>query len=199
MKNFIMMLKIKEGEPWVMWPNNLVDNFIEFPANKIFDYDGNFDFKVVFEFETPITKKCSLFSKLPDYVGIDLEEYGFTFIYTDDKKHTEYVYTDFKFEINTKYEFHIKKRENIISVYLNNILVLNEFLKHKLASDNISHIIFGAGNFPKNNFNLNYFSVILHSVEITKEKELISKHDFNLFIHNKSFDLTNNCNFIYKI
>lgn len=77
--------------------------------------------------------------------------------------------------------------------------MFNEFLKNKLASDDISHIIFGAGNFPKNDFNLNYFPVILHNVEIVKEKELISKHDFEIFIHDKSLDLTNNCNFIYKI
>lgn len=193
------MLKIKEGEPWVMWPNNLVDNFIDFPANKIFDYDGNFDFKVVFQFETPINKKCSLFSKLPDYVGVDIEEYGFTFIYTDENKYTEYLFTDYKWEINTKYQIHIKKRKNVISLYVNESLIFNEFLKNKLASDDISHIIFGAGNFPKNNFNLNYFPVILHNVEIVKEKDLISKHDFEIFIHDKSFDVTNNCNFIYKI
>lgn len=193
------MLKIKEGEPWVMWPNNLVDNFVDFPANKIFDYDGNFDFKVVFEFETPITKKCSLFSKLPDYVGVDIEEYGFTFIFTDETKHTEYIFTDYKWEPNKVYNLHIKKRKNVISLYINESLIFNEFLKNKLASDDISHIIFGAGNFPKNNFNLNYFSVILHNVEVVKEKEVISKHEFETFIHDKSFDLTNNCNFIYKI
>lgn len=193
------MLKIKEGEPWVMWPNNLVDNFIEFPANKIFDYDGNFDFKMVFAFEVPITKKCSLFSKLPDYVGVDIEEYGFTFIYTDENKHTEYVFMDYKWEINTKYELHIKKIKNVISVYINDSLIFDEFLKGKLASDDISHIVFGAGNFPKNNFNLNYFSVILHYLSIKKEGILISEHLFDNFIHNKSFDKTNNCNFIYKI
>lgn len=193
------MLKIKEGEPWVMWPNNLVDNFIDFPANKIFDYDGNFDFKMVFEFETPIRKKCALFSKLPNYVGVDLVEHGFTFIFTDETNNSEYIYTDYKWEINTKYHLHVKKRKNVISLYINGSLIFNEFITKKLASDDVSHIIFGAGNFPKNDFNLNYFSVILHSVEITKEKDLISKHDFEKFINNKSFDVTNNCNFIYKI
>ena len=154
---------------------------------------------MVFQFETPINKKCSLFSKLPDYVGVDIEEYGFTFIYTDENKHTEYLFTDYKWEINTKYQIHIKKRKNVISLYVNESLIFNEFLKNKLASDDISHIIFGAGNFPKNGINLNYTNVTLHQLEIIKENSLICKHEFETFIYNKSFDETDNCNFIYKI
>ncbi len=43
------MLKITKGNPWVMWPDSLVENFITDPANKILDYNGNFDFKLIFE------------------------------------------------------------------------------------------------------------------------------------------------------
>ena len=43
------MLRIEKGNPWAMWPDNLVDNFIDNPANKIFDYEGNFMFHLVFE------------------------------------------------------------------------------------------------------------------------------------------------------
>ena len=38
-----------------------------------------------------------------------------------------------------------------------------------------------------------------HEIEIKKDGVVICKHDFKKIIHNKSFDLTNNCNFINKI
>ena len=43
------MLRVEEGSPWAMWPNNLVDNFIDNPANKIFDHEGSFTFNLTFE------------------------------------------------------------------------------------------------------------------------------------------------------
>lgn len=193
------MLKIQEGEPWVMWPDKLVGNFIDYPANKIFDYDGDYEFTIDFEFERPILKKQTLFSKLPSYFGFDLEPNGFTFIYTEEDNNTEYVSVNYQWQHKERYKLKILKRSFEIFIYIDDILIMTEFLKTKLKVDDISHIIFGAGNFPKNGFNLNYFSVILHSVKIIKDSELISDHEFNKFIHNKSFDLTNNCNFIYKI
>ena len=45
------MLKINKGGPWIMWPNSLVENFIEFPANKIFDFDGDYSFLLEFELD----------------------------------------------------------------------------------------------------------------------------------------------------
>lgn len=88
------MLKIEEGKPWVMWPDILVANFIDYPANKILDYDGDFTFKLKFELTKPIKKKSTLFSKLPSYFGIDLEEYGLLLIVTDESKHTDYLFAD---------------------------------------------------------------------------------------------------------
>ena len=61
------------------------------------------------------------------------------------------------------------------------------------------HIIFGAGNFPKNNFNLNYTDFDLHEFKLSVDGELVSHHTFEKFIHDKSFDLTENCNFIHKV
>ena len=193
------MLRIKEGEPWVMWPNNIVPNFINYPANRIFDFDGNFVFKIIFELDKPIINKSTLFSKLPSYFGVDLESNGITFILSDINGFTQYHFNDYTWEIDKRYELIIKKNGNSISYYINNILLLNIFIENKLSEDDNSHIIFGAGNFPKNNYNLNYFSLILHEIEIKKEGVVICKHDFKKIIHNKSFDLTNNCNFINKI
>ena len=44
-----------------------------------------------------------------------------------------------------------------------------------------------------------YFSFILEYLLIEKDNEIIAEHTFEKYIHNKSFDLTGNCNFIHKI
>jgi len=193
------MLKINKGGPWIMWPNSLVENFIEFPANKIFDFDGDYSFLLEFELDEKINKKSTLFCKLPSYFGVDIEEYGLTLIYTTDDGESEYVYLDYNWKINTRYILKITKKKSILKYEINDMLLFNVLLDNKLKGDDNSHIIFGSGNFPKNNFNLNYMSLILYRLKIMKSDVLICEHDFSCYIYNKSFDLTENCNFINKI
>lgn len=193
------MLKIEKGKPWIMWPNNMVANFIDFPANQIFDYDGNFDFMLIFKLCTPIDVKSTLFAKLPTYFGIDLEKNGVTLIYCDIDKKPTYRYTTFNWEIDKKYRLNIKKTDDILGMYIDDLLVFQEMLPNKLGGDINSHIIFGAANFPKNGFNLNYLDVILETLHINKEGEHICSHNFDTEIHGKCYDHTNNCNFINQI
>ena len=193
------MLKIDKGNPWIMWPDSIVENFIENPANKIFDYTGNFTFKLTFSLPNTITEKSTLFCKLPSYFGVDLEENGMTLIVTYDYKETAYLFINYRWEINRPYELVIEKKDNMLNVLVNREKITTFILQGKLASDNTSHIIFGAGNFPKNNFNLNYLEVELEKLQVFQENALISEHDFDVFIHNKSLDKTENCNFIHKI
>ncbi len=153
------MLKIKEGEPWIMWPNILGQKFIKDPANRIFDYEGDFSFRLTFELNSTITKKSTLFAKLPSYFGVDLEEYGILLIITDNKSKTEYLTCNFQWEPEKKYDLLITKSQEVITLYINGEALNLYFIEDKLASDENSHIIFGAGNFPKNDFNLNYLEV----------------------------------------
>jgi hypothetical protein len=193
------MLKINKGEPWLMWPDILVANFIDYPANKIFDHDGDFKFKMIFETDQLIDKKSTLFSKLPSYFGVDIGSDHIKLIITYTSGKSEYLQGNFKLEIDKKYVLEITKINNKLSLLVNNDLIIEHELFEKLAKNNESHIIFGAGNFPQNGFNLNYFSLILHYLSIEKDGNLIAEHTFEKFVHNKSFDLTENCNFIHKI
>lgn len=193
------MLKINEGEPWIMWPNILGQKFIKDPANRIFDYDGNFSFKLIFELDDVVKKKSTLFAKLPSYFGIDLEDYGILLIVTDDNGKTEYLSCNFQWEAHKKYDLLITKSDGVVTLYIDGEVLTLYFIGKGLASDENSHIIFGAGNFPKNEFNLNYLGVTLHELEIIREEETISKHTFEEFIHGKSYDLTDNCNFLHQI
>lgn len=194
------MLKINKGEPWVMWPDNIVSNFIENPANKIFDYNGDFTFNLKFELNEPINEKKTLIAKLPTYFGVDIVPNGCILIYTYQSGiETFYLFKDYKWEQNIIYNLVIKKNDNMLKITINNEEFFHLELMNRLGYDDNSHIIFGAGNFPKNGFNLNYLSLILHYLVIIKDAEVISEHNFETFIHEKSFDLSNNCNFIYKI
>lgn len=193
------MLKIEKGDPWIMWPNSLVDNFIDEPANRIFDYDGKYNFILEFELTEVIKQKSTLFCKLPSYFGVDIEPNGLTLIYTTEDNKSEYLYLNYNWEINKKYLLKITKIKNLLKYELDGLLLFNTLLDDKLKGDENSHIIFGSGNFPKNGFNLNYMSVILHYLEIIKENVVISKHNFDSYIYNKSLDLTKNCNFIHRI
>ena len=193
------MLKIEEGKPWVMWPNNLVDNFIDFPANKVFDQEKDFDFTIKFQLREVVTKKSTLFSKLPSYTGIDIEPYGLLLILSLSEKDTEYIFMDYTWSVDVEYTLSFKKTNNVINVEINGQNLLSREISTSIKGDDQSHIIFGAGNFPKNGFNLNYFGYDLIELVVSVEGEVISKHIFNEFIHNKSLDITGNCNFIYKI
>lgn len=193
------MLRITKGNPWVMWPDSLVENFIPEPANKILDYNGNFEFKLTFELPELVKQKSTLFSKLPSYFGVDIEEYGLTLIVSEKERNSKYKFGNYTWRTNEKYVLNIQKKENTLILSINDVIIIKHHIETELSSDGISHIILGAGNFPKNGFNLNYIDVILHEFIIKKEDSMMCEHRFESFIHDKSFDETGNCNFIHKI
>jgi hypothetical protein len=194
------MLKICKGEPWTMWPDNIVSKFIDNPANRIFEHEGNFIYHMRFELLEPIVDKATLFSKLPNYFGIDMIPNGCVLLYS--YKNNIETYSDFKecfWEEEKIYDLYIEKKRNNLKITLNGIVFFDIDLITSLASNDNSHIVFAAGNFPKNGFNLNYVTYNLHYLSIIRDGVMISEHTFEEFIHGKSFDLTDNCNFIFKI
>lgn len=193
------MLKIEEGKPWVMWPNLLVSNFIDDPANKVFDYDGNYEFILSFRLPKEVKNKSTLFSKLPSYFGVDIDKNALTLILTNINNEVTYKSILYNFEKNKKYDLRIVKNMDTLNISLNDILCFEFKLDKPLAKDDLSHIIFGAGNFPKNGFNLNFLSIEMEHLLIKKDNIIIAEHSFNYFIHNKSYDETGNCNFIHSI
>ena len=193
------MLKIDKDSIWVMWPDFLVDNFIDYPSNKIFGHDGNFNFTIEFEILKEVVEKMTLFAKLPSYFGIDIEENGLLLILNEDSTETKYLNKDYDWGVGKRYKLIVGKFENTIKIILNDELILTHILNRNLVLDVSPHIIFGSGNFPKNGFNLNYFYGNIHYLSIEKDGEILSEHTFDKFIHNKSYDLTGNCNFIHKI
>lgn len=193
------MLKINKGEPWLMWPNRRVENFIDFPANNIFNYIGNFSFRLDFELVDDVLEVCTLFAKLPNYCGINVEPIGCLLTLTYEDNTADYLLHRMIWKKKILYKLEIIRNDDTISLFLNNELILEKKLVIELLKNDASQFIFGAGNFPINNENLNYFNVNLYYFEVKKENKIIAKHEFKKFIHGKSFDLSDNCNFIEKI
>ena len=85
-------------------------------------------------------------------------------------------------------------------LFLNGEVILNvDLSERELGLDHSPHIIFGAGNFPKNKTNTNYTEFEFHKFKLITDGRLISEHTFEEFIHNKSVDISGNCNFLHKI
>lgn len=193
------MLRINKGEPWIMWPNKRVENFIDFPANNIFNHDGDFSIRIDFELINEVNEYSTLFSKLPSYCGVNIEKDNLHLILTYNDKEIKHVRKSITWITNKIYKLEIFKKGIEFTLYLDDILFMSISDSKSLLKSENSHIIFGAGNFPSNGFNLNYLDVNLHYLEITKDKNVISKHEFNEYIYDKSLDLSDNCNFIHKI
>lgn len=194
------MLEIRKGEPWIFWPSSICDTFPLEPANK--KLNGKHSFLLEFDFTLldEREEKRTIFSLLPMYSGLDVDKGCIIFLYNDgEETHTKvlpsYIKPFQKTNIKVEYIYN-----RTLELYINNMRgVRVDFKNKELGYNESPHIIFGAGNFPKNGFNLNYTDFDLHEFKLSVDGESVSHHTFEKFIHDKSFDLTDNCNFIHKI
>lgn len=196
------MLKLKIGEPWVFWPSSICDTFPEHPGNKILRGDCYFEFDIRFTLPRLLNERMTLFSLLPKYTGLDIQPNGtgMTFVCTTESS-SEYIELPMLIQVGEENLIKVKHiPENNLSLFINGIKVYEENLSNKVFGiDNSPHIIFGAGNFPKNNFNLNYVDLDLHEFILKGVTGVLSHHTFEEFIFDKSVDISGNLNFIHKI
>ena len=192
------MLEIKKSNPWIFWPSSICDTLPEKPANKILSGEHYFKLKISGEALNINNEKQTVFCILPEYTGLDISKNNLTLTITYNTGPEYYILPSV---IKDKFEISIEHIPN------HNITIfINEHKEQYKLSENKSfgsapspHIILGSGNFPKNNFNLNYASINLNSFTIKDSKEIITNHDFTNFIYDKSVDKTGNCNFIHKL
>lgn len=194
------MLKISKGNPYVFWPSSICDTFPENPANRILSGQYNFAFELEFIITDNSNTQKTIFTLIPRFTGLDvyLDKTLFTVTYQDETK----VYDLNRIlNVNERYKLRLENIPNTeLRLFINEEVVVKEDLSNKCLGINDSpHIIFGAGNFPKNDFNLNYLDMELYAFKVFKEKELLADHDFNYRIHDKFVDRTNNLNFIHKL
>jgi hypothetical protein len=194
------MLKINKGEPWVFWPSNICDTFPEKPANLLLSGEHNFEFELNFILRDNSQDQKTIFTIVPHYTGLDLykDQTVFTVTFADKARYYRLptiMPTDKP--INIRIEHKVKQ---YFKIFIDKEEVVSESLEDKvLGKCPYPHIIFGAGNFPKNNFNLNYTDIDLLRFSLFQNGDLLADHFFEEIIFDKYVDITGNLNFIHKV
>jgi hypothetical protein len=214
---------IKEGEPWLLWPN--ISSYEINSGNIAETFEGYTDFTLAINLMavSPKSTKRTLFAKLPNYCGIDIEENNTPLLILSLLKNGKetFKYLTSQTVINEGFNILIYRYNTlnkILEVLVNEEIAISYRLEddETLSAGFEPHIIFGAGNFPKNNFNLNYFSFQTDFMLIAKsyktfseivkiksdgifDESVIGLYDFKKHTDYKVYDLSKNCNFIHKI
>tara|TARA_B110000285_G_C15139149_1_gene629438 strand:+ start:1831 stop:2418 length:588 start_codon:yes stop_codon:yes gene_type:complete len=195
------MLNISKGNPWLFWPSHICDTFPENPANKVLTGFSSFDLVVDLKVNKVQGEIGTLFTLLPHYTAMDIYDGRLLFTLMNRDNETKYydlptpLYDGIRLKIHWQ---HIAK--DTFTVFINNNEVLKVDLKENgFATTSDPHIIIGAGNFPKNDFNLNYVDIDLFEFILKQRDKVLCHHTFENYIFDKSVDLTGNCNFINKI
>ena len=192
------MLKISKGKPWIFWPSSICDTFPTNPSNKLLTGDSYFKVEIEGKILEQSDDPQTLFCILPEYTGLNIHDGKLNFTLT---YNTGAEYYNLPFTIKDNFKIVIEHIPySSFTIFINEYKETYKLSKSKsFGLSQNPHIIFGAGNFPKNGFNLNYTNFNLNSFKIKDENGLTTNHDFKEFIHDKSVDKTGNCNFIHKI
>lgn len=214
---------IKETEPWLLWPDTTSFEINTGKISEVFEGVSDFTLAMRLKILSNEPNKRTIFAKLPNYCGIDVESNNTPLLILKLFKENEELsrYISCNYEIDTEfnwlvYRYSISKR--IVEVLVNDIIVIEYKLEddEELTSGVEPHIIFGAGNFPKNGFNLNYCSYDFDFLMISKsykqfkeiikiknerllDESIVGLYDFERHTDYKVYDLSENCNFIHKI
>ena len=184
----------------VFWPSSICDSFPENPANLILSGNESFEFTLDFKVINDIVEQSTVFTLVPKYTGLDLFPNETVVTITFEDKTEYYKFPSLiKKGVNSQIKFEHKPKE-FIKVFINSKEVVNESLVDRVFGLSDSpHIIFGAGNFPVNNFNLNYIELDLLRFSVFQNGNILADHFFEDQIFDKFVDITGNLNFIHKI
>jgi hypothetical protein len=212
----------KKEEPWLLWPEVNAYGIDKGDIGSLFNGENDFTISFKLDLIDIESDKKTLFCILPYYIGFDVEGFNLSFILTTIDENNNKVPNYFWFD-NI-----IKKTENIFTIsYSKNNKKINVLLDELLLMEKIlndtnfnnttkTHIIFGAGNFPNNDYNLNYAEYDAKKLIFSKKclqyneiieifnnekinEDVIAYFNFEEYTNYKIYDLTGNCNFINKI
>lgn len=215
---------IKNGEPWLLWPNMVSYGINTGDIGKTFEGDTDFTLSMYIKILTKSAEKRTIFAKLPNYMGLDIEKENnnlMLILNLNKNGAPEWKYLFSETEIGYDFNlitFRFNKTNKILEILVNDIIAIEYKLENdeELSIGYEPHIIFGSGNFPSNGFNLNYceydidFLMISKSIksifEIYNIKDnlilddtIVGLYDFKKHTNYKIYDLSENCNFLHKI
>jgi hypothetical protein len=194
------MLSIKKGHPWIFWPSSICDTLPINPGNKLLSGDKYFKLTLEYILRDSSDDQKTLFTIVPRFTGLDLYKNKSVLTVTCEDN-AEYIDLDYIAIENERTKLVIEHSPEVFfNLFINDSLIHNLDLKGRsFGIADSPHLILGAGNFPKNDFNLNYLDVDFLEFKLEDETQVVSHHRFEEFIFDKSVDSTDNCNFIHKL
>jgi hypothetical protein len=214
---------ITKGEPWLMWPDKVSFGINKGNIGDILEGKTDFTLSIELNIMTYTNNKRTIFAKLPNYCGIDLDVDDRLLLILklvkNNEEYHKYIMSDESlpsgFNLLT---YQYSKKNRTITILINSLCVISYIMDidEELTQGIEPHIIFGAGNFPHNDFNLNYCSFDLNFLMLsksyktyeeilniknnnTKDDTIIALFDFKNYTNYKVYDNTGNCNFLHKI
>ena len=191
------MLSIRNKEPWAFWPTRVCPSFFKLGGNQIISGKYNFKLELDFTIRQVYGEKSTIFSILPIYTSLNYYNEHMSNIDVHTENGMDWSEIKDTIFINKKHKVTVEnKAGSTFSVLIDNKKVIET---QKFSHVNDPQILFGAGNFPWHDENHHYCDLDLHEFKLYHEEKLVSHHFFTKFIYEKSFDITNNCNFIHKV
>ena len=215
---------IKNGEPWLLWPNMVSYEINTGEIGKTFEGTTDFTLSMYVKILTKSNDKRTIFAKLPNYMGLDVEKENnnlMLILNLNKNGETEWKYLFSDTEIGYDFNlitFRFNKTNKILEILVDDRITIEYKLEHdeELSIGHEPHIIFGAGNFPSNGFNLNYCEYDIDFLLISKsyksifeiynikdnliiDDSIVGLYDFKKHTDYKIYDLSENCNFLHKI
>ncbi len=215
---------IKNGEPWLLWPSMVSYDINTGEIGKTFEGDTDFTLSMYVKVLTKSSDKRTIFAKLPNYMGLDIEKENnnlMLILNLNKNGETEWKYLFSETQIGYEFNlitFRFNKTNKILEILVNDLTAIEYKLEddESLSIGYEPHIIFGAGNFPSNGFNLNYCEYDIDFLMISKsyksvfeiynikenlilDDTIVGMYDFKKHTDYKIYDLSENCNFLHKI
>lgn len=191
------MLSIKKSKPWAFWQTRVCSTFHEKAGNVYLS--GNEDFKISIELTLKeiYSDQASLITILPHYTAIS---------YINDEQTTAHITTSAGMKtvnavdtvrLGKKHKFVI---ENVANTSFEIFIDGESLIKTgPIREDLDPQLLLGAGNYPWNDVNHNYCDIDVHSFTLHSNNVLIADNKFEKFIQNKSYDSTENCNYLFEL
>lgn len=191
------MLNIKNKEPWAFWPTRVCPSFFKLAGNQVISGKYNFKLELDFTLKKVYGEKSTIFSILPIYTSLNYYNEHMSNIDVHTENGMDWKEIKDTIFINKRHKVIVENQAgSAFTVSIDNKEVIKT---QKFSSVKDPQLLFGAGNFPWHNENHHYCDLDLHEFKLYHEKKLISHNFFTKFIYEKSFDITNNCNFIHKV
>jgi hypothetical protein len=195
------MITIDKNNPWILWPESICQHFITKSALDLFDNGEYWKMEIGFSYPNNNISRYDLFAVIPNFTGISIID-GFIYIGNEYSEFSDFINTNIKIESGNENKLVLEHTPNDkMIIYMNGSLVyVIDLEKTPLRQKVKSKLLLGSSdwNYKEKNETDNY-TIDFFELKISSKDEMITHHNFNNIVHDKSIDLTENFNIFYKM